>query len=300
MSHNHHEHCHHQNNNFKKLAVVLVLTTIYMIAEFVGGWYTNSLALTADAGHMLGDVGALALSFFAIWLSRKQAPAEKTYGYFRAEIFAAFINGVALVLIALTIIYEAYLRIVVAQKIDAIVMVIIAFGGLIVNLIGVFLLHSGSKENLNIKGAFLHIIGDLLGSIGAIIAGLLIYFYNFYIADPIISVFIAALVLYSSVKLTNSAVQILMESSPAHINLQEIKDEILKLDDVKSLHDLHVWSITSQKVSLSVHVVSDFQNNEKILCEINQLLIDKFNISHTTIQIEPDNFHEDGCSLNLH
>lgn len=146
-----------------------------MIAEFLGGYFTNSLALTADAGHMLGDVGALALSFFALWLSSKKAPIEKTYGYYRAEIFAAFINGVTLIFIAFAIIYEAYERITMAQKIDAVTMTIIAVGGLLVNIAGAWLLHRGSKENLNIKGAFFHVIGDLLGSVGAIIAGGLVW-----------------------------------------------------------------------------------------------------------------------------
>lgn len=299
MSHCH-NHNHEHNNGFKGLLVVLIVTTFYMIAEFLGGLYTNSLALTADAGHMLGDVGALALSFFALWLSKKTAPVEKTYGYYRAEIFAAFINGIALVAIALTIIYEAYFRIIMAQQINSLVMIVIAFGGLIVNIIGALMLHKGSRESLNIKGAFLHIIGDLLGSIGAIAAGIAIYFWHFYLADPIISVVIAIFVLYSSINLTNSAVQILMEASPKHINVEEIKQEILKLEDIKDVHDLHVWSINSNNVSLSVHVVADFVNNEKILCEVNELLMHKFNILHSTVQIEPECFHEYACPLNLH
>lgn len=294
-------HCkHHHKHNSKNLLVVLILTTLYMVAEFLGGYFTNSLALTADAGHMLGDVGALALSFFAIWLSGRKAPTEKTYGYFRAEIFAAFINGVALVIIALTIIYEAYFRIIHPQKINSLIMMFIALGGLIVNIIGAYILHSQSKENLNIKGAFLHIIGDLLGSIGAIIAGILIYFGHFYIADPIISIIIAAFILYSSMNLINSAVQILMEAAPSNINIEEIKNAILEFEDVIDVHDLHIWSINSGNISLSVHIVSEFKNNEKILCKVNSLLKEKFNILHSTIQIEPKDFHEYNCPLNLH
>lgn len=305
MSHQHNEeHCHnhhnHNHNNSKSLLIVLCITTIYMVAEFVGGYFTNSLALTADAGHMLGDVGALGLSFFALWLTKKRAPIENTYGYFRAEIFAAFINGIALVFIALAIIYEAYLRITMAQEIEALPMAIIAFGGLIVNIIGAKVLHSGSKENLNVKGAFLHVIGDLLGSIGAIAAGVIIYIWHFYLADPIVSVIIAVLILYSSVNLANSAVQILMEAAPSHIDIKEIKDAILKLDDVIDVHDLHVWSITSSAVSLSVHIVAANHNSERILCEVNNLLKEKFDILHATIQIEPEGFDENQCPLNLH
>lgn len=301
--HNHHHHHHghnHHHGTSKSLLIVLCITALYMVAEFLGGFYTNSLALTADAGHMLGDVGALGLSFFAIWLTTKKAPAENTYGYFRAEIFAAFINGVALVVIALAIIYEAYVRITMAQQIDALTMSVIAFGGLIVNIIGAFVLHAGSKENLNVKGAFLHVIGDLLGSVGAIVAGLMIYFWHFYLADPIVSVIIAVLILYSSINLTNSAVQILMEAAPSHINIDEIKTAISKLEDVIDVHDLHVWSISSQAVSLSVHIVAADNNRVKILCEVNDLLREKFDILHSTIQIEPENFHENCCPLDLH
>lgn len=299
--HNSHNHNHeHVNNNSKSLLVVLVLTTVYMVAEFVGGYLTNSLALTADAGHMLGDVGALALSFFALWLSNRKASAERTYGYFRAEIFAAFINGIALVFIALLIIYEAYFRILMAQKIEAFAMIIIASGGLLVNIIGAVILHAGSEENLNIKGAFLHVIGDLLGSIGAVIAGVLIYFYHFNLADPIISIIIAGFVLYSSINLTNSAVHILMENAPSHLSINEIKEEILKLEDIENVHDLHVWSISSKSVSLSVHVVAEPKNCEHILQEINCMLQSKFDIVHSTIQIEPPNFHEYSCPLDFH
>lgn len=302
MSHGHCEEHHHHNghNNKKSLLIVLCITSFYMIAEFVGGYFTNSLALTADAGHMLADVAALGLSFFALWLSTKKAPIEKTFGYYRAEIFAAFINGVTLIFIASLIIYEAYQRITMAQQIDAVAMTAIASGGLIINIIGAWLLHRGSKENLNIKGAFLHVIGDLLGSIGAIIAGILVYGWNLYIADPIVSILIAVLVLYSSINITNSAVHILMESAPKHIDIQGVKNSISEIDGVENVHDLHIWSINPNLVSLSVHVVTDINEYAKILCEIDNLLKDKFNIEHSTIQIEPKDFHEGGCPLNFH
>jgi cobalt-zinc-cadmium efflux system protein len=271
-----------------------------MIVEFIGGIYTNSLALTADAGHMLSDVGALALSYFAIWISSKPATPQKTYGYFRTEILAAFINGITLVGIALFIIYEAYLRIATPPEVKASTMIIIAIGGLIVNIIGAFLLHKESKENLNIQGAFLHIIGDLLGSIGTIIAGIIILRWNFYLADPIISIIIALLILYSSISLINEAVHVLMESTPSHINVETIKESILEIPEVIDVHDLHVWSIASNKIALSVHVVTNYLENQQILCTIDNLLKEKFNIEHSTIQIEPVNFHESGCPLNLH
>ncbi len=301
MSHENCSHHHtHQHHNKRNLLIVLCITAIYMVAEFLGGHFTKSLALIADAGHMLGDVGALGLSFFAIWLAAKKAPVEKTYGYYRAEIFAALINGIALIFIACAIIYEAYQRLTSPQEIYAPIMIVIALGGLIVNIAGACILHQGSKENLNVKGAFLHIIGDLLGSVGAIIAGILIYGWQLYIADTIISVIIALLVLYSSINITNSAVQILMEAAPKHINLKSLKDSICEIEGVTSVHDLHVWSIGSSSISLSAHIVAQMQDYEMILSKINVLLREKYNIEHSTVQIEPENFHKNGCPLDLH
>jgi cobalt-zinc-cadmium efflux system protein len=190
------------------------------------------------------------------------------------------------------------LRISAPPDVKAPTMLIIAIGGLIINIIGAFLLHKESKENLNIQGAFLHIIGDLLGSVGTIIAGIIILRWNFYLADPIISIIIALLILYSSISLINEAVHVLMESTPSHINVETIRQSILEIPDVIDVHDLHVWSIASNKIALSVHIVTEFIENKQILCSINNLLEEKFDIEHSTIQIEPINFHENGCSLN--
>ena len=268
-----------------------------MIAEFAGGFYTNSLALTADAGHMLSDVGALALSFFSIWIAKKPASSEKTYGYFRAEILAAFINGIALVAIALFIIYDAFMRMFAPPEVKAPIMITIAIGGLIVNLIGAFLLHQDSKENINIRGAFLHIIGDLLGSIGAIAAGLIILHWHYYLADPIISIIIAILILYSSIHLINEAVNVLLEAAPAQINVESIRETLLEVPNVIDVYDLHVWSIASNKIALSVHIITEFLDNKNILCTISNVLKEKFDIHHSTIQIEPEGFDETECSL---
>ena len=299
MPHEHCEHDSHKSGNQKSLLIVLCITAFYMVAEFVGGYLTNSLALMADAGHMLGDVGALGLSFFALWLLSKKAPPEKTYGYYRAEILAALINGVALIFIAFAIIREAYHSVAELQRIDAPLMIIIATGGLIINIIGVLMLHKGSKENLNIRGAFLHVVGDLLGSIGAIIAGILVWKWGFYIADPIVSIFIAILVLYSSINLTNSAVRILMEAAPKHINIQEVQDSIAEIKGVVDVYDLHVWSISSNRLSLSVHVVAEgIDDYEIMLYEINKILREKFSIKHSTIQIELKDFRKTACPFD--
>lgn len=297
MGHSHNCHSHNNRTN-KRLGIILGLTGIFMIAEFIGGVYTNSLALTADAGHMLSDVGALALSYFSIWISNKPASSEKTYGYFRTEILAAFINGIALVAIALFIIYEAFIRMFMPPEVKAPIMITIAIGGLIVNLIGAFLLHKDSKENLNIQGAFLHIIGDLLGSIGAIIAGIIILRWHFYLADPIISIVIALLILYSSINLINEAVNVLLEAAPSHLNVETIKTALLEIPDVKGVYDLHVWSISSKKIALSVHIITEFLDNKNILSNISNMLKEKFDIHHSTIQIEPEDFDENECSLN--
>ena len=301
MSHDHtHEHNHTHSHGSKNLLIVLITTGLYMVAEFLGGLYTNSLALTADAGHMLADVAALGLSYFAIWLANKPAPVENTFGYRRVEIFAALINGVTLIVIALIILYEAYQRLIHPPEINAPIMVIIALGGLFVNIIGAGLLHANAKENLNIRGAFLHIIGDLLGSVGAILSGLLILFKQLYIADPIISVVIAVLVLYSSINLTNKASLVLMETAPSHIDISEVKSAIANLEKVEGVHDLHIWSIDSNKISLSVHVIADVKYSEEVLHNVHHLLEHHFGICHSTIQIEPKGFHEEGCPLDLH
>ncbi|MDD3013942.1 MAG: cation diffusion facilitator family transporter [Candidatus Gastranaerophilales bacterium] len=295
--HNHsHVHKHEKNNSYK-LTAVLLLTAGYMVAEFLGGLFTNSLALLADSGHMLSDVAALGLSLFAIWLSLKPASPEKTYGYYRTEIIAAFINGITLVGIAFYIIWEAYTRFMFPQHVKAPVMIAIAVGGLLINIMGAVILHRSSKENLNIHGAFLHIIGDLLGSIGAIIAGVCILFWNFYLADPIISIIIALLVLYSAINLINEAANVLLEASPSHISVSVIEQSIRDLPDVINLHDLHVWSISSNNIALSVHIVATESDSHKILCEVDEMLNEKFGIKHVTIQLEPEGFHESGCKF---
>lgn len=298
MSHSRHHHNHEPDReNRYKLSIILLLTAGYMVAEFFGGLFTNSLALIADSGHMLSDVAALGLSFFAIWLTLKPAPPEKTYGYYRTEILAAFINGITLVGISIWIGYEAYTRLFTPPEVKAPVMITIAIGGLIINIIGAALLHKSSKDNLNIQGAFLHIIGDLLGSIGTIIAGIMILVWNFYLADPIISIIIAVLILISAIRLINEAANILLESSPSHINVEIIKEALLELSMVEDVHDLHVWSISSKKIALSVHIVSSIPENTHVLCAVDNLLKEKFNINHLTIQIEPPDFHENVCKF---
>ena len=280
-----------------RLGVVLALTTIYMLAEVIGGIITNSLALLADAGHMLGDLTALGMSFFATWIVLKPACPEKTFGYYRTEILVAMTNGMLLIGVAVFILHEAIGRFYSPREVQAPLMIAIATGGLIINLVGMAVLRSSAKHNLNVKGAFLHIIGDTLGSVGAISAGFIIYFYKLYYADLIISFIIAVLITISAVSLVKESANILLEGTPKHLNINEIKDTLLSFPEIKKVHELHVWSISLQRVALSIHVVSDHPNSQEVLCKVDKILRERFNIDHLTIQVEPSGFPEKRCDF---
>lgn len=268
-----------------------------MIAEIVGGIWANSLALLADAGHMLGDLTALCMSFWASVVSEKPASAEKTYGYYRTEIVVALANGLLLVGIGLFIVIEAIKRIISPPEVDALIMIAVALGGLAINAIGLLALHSSARHNLNAKGAFINILGDAIGSIGAIIAGIIIYFYKFYYADLIISFIIATLIIYTASGLIRESSNILLEGTPKHININEIKNVLMEIEEVKRVHELHVWSISQDRIALSVHIVSDCPDSMKVLQITDSLLREKFNINHLTIQIESSDFPENHCDF---
>ncbi|MCP9494177.1 MAG: cation diffusion facilitator family transporter [Pyrinomonadaceae bacterium MAG19_C2-C3] len=289
-SHHHHHHGTHAHGTNNRLSLVLCLTALYMVAEAVGGWYAGSLALLADAGHMLTDVAALALALFAAWFSRRPATARKTFGYHRIEILAALINGVTLVVVSLFIFREAYERLMNPAQVESGLMMAIAFGGLCVNLVSAYLLHGSHEENLNLHGAWLHIIGDALGSVAAITAGILIHFYGWYIADPIISVVITLLILWSSWHLIREATNVLLEGTPAHINFAAVEETIRETNGVRDMHDLHVWTITSGRDALSVHVVhAPTATQTELLKTLGAKLHDRFGIDHLTIQLETIN-----------
>jgi cobalt-zinc-cadmium efflux system protein len=297
--HHHHEHHHaphppSSHNPLRRLSAVLVLTFVYLIAEAIGGWLTGSLALLADAGHMLADVGGIGLALFASWFSNQPASPQRTFGYYRLEILAAFVNGLVLVVMSLWILYEAYERFFTPPQVQEGWMLAIASGGFIVNLIAVRVLHGAHTHSLNMKGAYLHILGDLAGSVGAILAGLFMMFGGFYQADPIASGVIAVLVLYSAIYLVLDAVNILLESCPSHLNVASVKEAMLAVEGVLSVHDLHVWSITSGKDALSAHVVVTSETfGDKMLSKLQGCLKEKFGISHLTLQLEPPDFEED-------
>ena len=269
------------------IAVALVLTFIYMIAEAVGGWMTNSLALLADAGHMLTDVAAMSLTLGAIWFGSRPATSKKTFGYYRLEILAAFVNGIALVLLSIWVIYEAIERWRTPPVIDGVTLSVIAFGGLIVNVIAAKLLHSGHKHDLNIRGAFLHVIGDLLGSVAAIIAGLLIVGFGWMWTDAASSILISLIIIYGAWRLIVDSVNVLLEGTPAHIDLSTVESVILATEGVGGVHDLHVWTISSGMDALSAHISHDNSvSHSELLRAVKNRLHDQFGIDHLTIQME--------------
>jgi cobalt-zinc-cadmium efflux system protein len=264
-----------------------------MVAEVVGGLLTNSLALLADAGHMLSDAGALGLSVFALWIAQRPANSKHTYGYYRTEILAALANGATLVAISVYVFVEAFRRIGQPPEVLGGPMMVIAVGGLAINLAGLWLLNEGRDASLNVHGAWLHVLTDALGSVGTIAAGGLIWAFGWDWADPVASIAIGILVLWSSWALLREAVAVLMEGAPGHIDVDEVRDSLRHVDGVRSAHDLHVWTITSGLVALSAHVVAEGSRLPgPLLTEARALLHDRFGIEHVTIQVEPADFRE--------
>jgi cobalt-zinc-cadmium efflux system protein len=285
------------------LRAALIVTSAVLVVEFVGAIYSNSLALLADAGHMLTDVAALGLSFFALWFATKPATPQKTYGFYRVEILAALLNGVFLVLIAGYVIYKAYGRLFDPPEVHGELMLIVASGGLAANLLSAYLLFRKQSQSLNVRGAFFHVLTDALGSVGAIIASLLILFFGWNSADAVISGIVAVLILSSSWILIRDAVDILLEGTPAHINLKTLKDQLIVADGVQSVHDLHVWTLTSGVVAMSCHVVvaNDPGLQSDVLARIKRIALDRFRIDHTTIQMESSETAEEVIeSCNCH
>ena len=277
----------------RRLALTLCLTVLYMGAEVVGGVLSGSLALLADAGHMFADASALALSLFALWLAEQPAPAHHTYGYYRIEILAALANGAALVAVAAGLFLEAFERLGAPPEVQGGLMMAIAAGGLVVNGLGLAILHSGRDESLNVRGAWLHVLSDALGSIGALIAGALILAFDWRWADPVASIVIGLLVVRSAWALLRETVAVLMEGAPGHIDVDEVRAALRGCDGVESVHDLHVWTITSGLVALSCHVCAhDDVPPRELLTRLQDLLRESFGIDHVTIQIEPPDFEE--------
>lgn len=258
-----------------------------MFAEAIGGWLANSLALIADAGHMLTDVAAMILTLAAIWFASRPATPKKTFGYYRLEILAAFVNGIALVLISLFVIYEAFERWNAPPAIKGFEMTAIAIGGLIVNLVCAYLLHGDHEHDLNMRGAWLHVVGDALGSVAAIAAGALILAFGWLWADAVSSVLISLIIIVGAWNLIKESVNVLLEGTPAHINIKAVEETIRQTKDVEDVHDLHVWTITSGMEALSVHIIHrETVAPKELLQTVRKRLHDEFGIDHLTIQME--------------
>jgi cobalt-zinc-cadmium efflux system protein len=278
-----------------RLRWALVLAAAYMLAEVVGGWWTGSLALLADAGHMLSDVFALSLSLLAFRLAQRPSTPQQTYGHHRTEILAALAHGVVLVGVAVVVVGEAVERMGEPHSILGGPMLAIASGGLAVNLAALFVLGEARRDNLNVRGAWLHVLSDALGSVGAMTAGALVWGFGWTWADPLASLLIAGLVLYSAWALLRDAVAVLMEWAPGHVVVAEVERAMGNLPGVQAVHDLHVWTIASGRVSLSGHVVVGGRaDHVKLLQEVTDMLHERFGIGHSTIQIETEDFDEPG------
>jgi cobalt-zinc-cadmium efflux system protein len=280
----------------RRLTLVLALTAGYMLAEVIGGIVTGSLALVADSGHMLADALGLTMALGAIRFARRPATAGKTYGFYRAEILAALINGVVLVVIAIWILYAAWQRLDSgAADVQAAPMLLVAAGGIVVTLIGVLLLHGGASTSLNVRAAFLEVLGDLLGSIGAVVAALIILATGWTPVDALISAIIGLLMLPRALGLLRSVVDVLLEATPRHLDMAAIEAAMRAEPGVESVHDLHVWSITSGFDAMSGHVRSNGRPSEDVLHDLRSMLRDRFGIEHVTLQVEAANHADDGA-----
>ena len=283
-----HAHAHHHadGESTLRLAVALAITALFLVAEVVGGWLSNSLALLADAGHMLTDVGALALSLFVAWFSRQPATPRKTYGYLRWEILAALINGAVLLMASVWIIWEALQRLRTPEPVGGTLMLAVAAAGLAVNAVSAWLLHASQHENLNLRGAYLHVVSDLLGSVAAITAALLVRQFGWLIADPVASLLMTALIVRGAWRLVREAVDVLLEATPAHIEIDRLRGAMAAVRGVREVHDLHVWTLTSGVVAMSAHaVVPESGEHQRVLRDLHEAVA-RFGIQHATIQLE--------------
>ena len=299
-SHKHdHKHDHHHGDiegNRKGLIIALIITSTIMILEFFGGLITNSLALLSDSGHMLSDASSLLLSLIAFGFAAKAASPKRTYGFHRFEILAALLNGATLFLVAGIIVIEAFKRFVEPPTVATGSMILIACIGLLANLLSAyFLMKKGDvKNNVNMRSAYLHVIGDALGSVGAIVAGLIMLAFKWYYADPIISVVVALLILRGAWGVLKQTVHILMEGTPSHIDQQKVLDALQQLPYVLEVHDLHIWTITSNFEALSCHlVIEEHADQQTVLQQALALISSKFAIEHSTIQIETPSFNHE-------
>jgi cobalt-zinc-cadmium efflux system protein len=271
------------------LLTTLGLTVAFMLVEFAAGLWTGSLALVADAGHMLTDAGALALALFASWVAARPPTPAKTYGYYRAEILAALVNAVVLLVVAGVVLYEAWRRILSPSTVLGVPMAVVAAAGLAVNMTGAWLLHRGARDSLNVRAAYLEVVSDALSSLAVLVAAGVVIATGATLADPLASAAIALLIVPRTWRLLRQAVNVLLEGTPAHLELTEIEAAMTQVAGVRRVHDLHVWTLTSGREAMSAHVVvADVRESERLLEALHALLHARFGIDHTTIQLETE------------
>jgi cobalt-zinc-cadmium efflux system protein len=275
------------DRNIRNIVIALSITFLFFIIELVGGLVTNSLALTTDAWHMLNDSISLLLTLLTSWIALHPVSQERTYGYRRAEVIGAFLNTVILWVMVILIFRESFQRFFNPEPVDSLIVLLISVLGLAANGFSAFILSRSHHEHIGVQGAMLHLFADSLGSIGAILSGAIIYFTEWYLFDPIVSVLIGCLILISSSGLLWRSLNVLLEGVPSHIDLEEVKAKILGQEGIKSIHDLHIWGITPDLSILSSHVIIKEDADERIIVEnLIEMLKEEFSIDHTTIQTE--------------
>lgn len=282
----------------RRLGIALGITAVILLAEVAGGIVANSLALLADAGHMLTDVVALGLTLFVFWISRRPETPKRTYGYLRLEILAALLNGATLLVISVAIVIEAVSRIRRPEPVGGGLMLIVAAIGLVSNVAAARLLHPASASNLNVRGAYLHVLGDLLGSIGTVVAALLIRFTGWLAADPIASIIVALLIVRGAWALVRESIDVFLESTPAHISLGAVRAQLEAIPGIESVHDLHVWTVTSGVVAMSAHAIVREPERQQHVLEHALDAMRLFGIQHVTVQLEREEMYE--RELHLH
>ena len=288
-----------------RLSLSLFLTLAFVVIEAGAGIFANSLALLTDAAHNLTDVIALGLTWFAVRVTSQPANAQKTYGYHRAGILVALLNSTTLVLISLGIFYEAYRRFVNPSEVESSILIGVGLIAVVINLVTALLVHRGSEHDLNLRSAFVHLMGDVLSTIGAVIAGVIIYFTDANWLDPLVSVLIGFLILYNAWGILRDAVDILLESTPRDVDIQTMVKDIAQVNGVLGVHDIHVWSLTQSLRTMSAHILTDdlhISAGTEIQVQINEILQRRYNIAHATLQLEcvecsPDSLY---CDLNGH
>ena len=287
-AHEHHGfgHSHIGDASVSGLRIALAITAVFLVVEVVAGFLANSIALLADAGHMLTDVAALGLALFVAWFSKQPGSPQKTYGYLRWEILAAFVNGGTLLLISAWILFEAVIRLRAPELVGSGLMLLVAIAGLAANIVAARVLAGSSKENLNARGAYLHVLGDLLAILGTLVGALLIRYTGWLIADPLASILTTVLIMGGAWRLVRESVDILLESTPAHIPLPAVRTQLEAIPGIESVHDLHVWSVTPAVIAMSAHcIVREPDQHQHVLEHIHDAMR-LFGIQHVTIQLE--------------